>query len=552
MLIVLHKFEADENSDIHSLFQKCKRLARAAKAQALIHQPIQSDFWNYIPSRQTSDQLVQAYLRSFESVYRVVHIPSFLREYNHYWTNPREVSPAFVIKLLLLMAIGAVFCQNQNEAAVLRSSSAQWIYTAQSWLSSPFEKSRLDVVGLQVHCLLLLARQTNAVSADLVWISAGSLLRTAMHMGFHIDPRHIPSMSSFSAELRRRLWATILEIVVQSGMDSGGLPLIDDQDFDCEAPSNIDDVQMEDAIFEVKPAEQFTQTSLQIALLRSLPIRLKIAKCANDFRRDVLYDETLRLSAELTAIYRENSFLFHSFRRSGGHPTLFQTKLFDLMTQRFLLALHDPFTIKAKSNPTFYYSRKVCLETSLLISNPPQSSNESPPDEDYARLRLVGAAHFRDVPMQAVSTICEELVNQLEEEQASLTPMSTSYSVSRKDLRNAVEEYLKLTMARIKAGETNVKGYLMFSCLLAQVDAMQSGASVDAAIANTLRKSLETCYRILKARAGESPPAHTDSGIGSSNSGQPADLVGPDSEHNWFLREDLVSGKCVMIFEETC
>ena len=177
------------------------------------------------------------------------------------------------------MAIGIGFSPDQNEPTSLRSSASQWIYTAQSWLSSPIEKSRINVSGLQIHFLLLLARQMNAVGGDLIWISAGSLLTTAMHMGLHIDPSHSPKISFFDAEIRRRLWASVLEIVVQSSMDAGGLPLITSGDIGCEPPSNIDDVQMEEGSKVApapKPMEQFTQSSIQVALMRSLPDRKSV------------------------------------------------------------------------------------------------------------------------------------------------------------------------------------------------------------------------------------------------------------------------------------
>ena len=46
----------------------------------------------------------------------------------------------------------------------------RWIYLAQCWLSAPFHKSRLTLGALQLHCLVLLARQTNYVGPELVWV----------------------------------------------------------------------------------------------------------------------------------------------------------------------------------------------------------------------------------------------------------------------------------------------------------------------------------------------------------------------------------------------
>lgn len=52
---------------------------------------------------------------------------------------------------------------------------------------------------------MLLARQVFNIGGDLVWGSTGSVINTAMQIGLHRDPRHLPPMSALQTELRRRL-----------------------------------------------------------------------------------------------------------------------------------------------------------------------------------------------------------------------------------------------------------------------------------------------------------------------------------------------------------
>lgn len=509
-----HSAECDPNSDIFSLLNKCKRLGRVYKAQHSINLSIPPDFRCYVPQRKTSDQLVQAYLRTFESVYRILHVPSFQQEYDSYWISPQSASTAFVVKLLLVMAIGTCFYQDPAESTSLRSSSVQWIYTAQFWLSSPLEKSRINLTGVQIHCLLLLARQTSASDGDLIWVSAGSLLRTAMHSGLHRDPRHLPKISAFQSESRRRLWATVMEIMVQSSMDSGGPPLISCQDFDCEPPSNVDDWQIDENVktpLVSRSMDTFTQTSLQVLLSRSLPLRLEIAKLINDFRSDASYDETIRLGTELTALIRSNSLLVNAFSKDQAKPTAFQTKLLDLLTQRFLLALHFPFAIKAKTNLNYYFSRKICLDSSLsLLSYSPSPAilSSQTQGDDYTQAIVLGGGLFRNILPHAAINVCLELITQLQEDPPPFT--SSSRSLSRKELHKAIEDYVDLSARRIQAGETNVKGHLMASCILAQIDAMEAGTSVEQGMVNAVKKSLEFCYQLLKAKTEESEAQHLD------------------------------------------
>lgn len=324
------------------------------------------------------------------------------------------------------MAIGTCFYQGPDDTEdSLRESSSHWISAAQLWLSAPFEKRRLDLSGVQIYCLLLLARQTNVVGGDLTWITAGSLVRTAMGIGLHRDPTHFPNMSVFHAELRRRLWATVLEIVVQSSLDSGMPPLISCEDYDCNPPSNIDDVQINEATKtppSSKPLDTFTQTSTQCALMRSLSIRLKVVKVLNSIHPDLSYEDTLRLGTEITNACRSNSLLFQSYlvapsSMNQARPTAFQIKFLDLLSRRFLLSLHTSFAQKANDNITYYFSRRVCLEASLLLLSYSVSSplhGMQVQEDDYTRLRVFGCGLFKSILLHASATICLELIVQLQ------------------------------------------------------------------------------------------------------------------------------------------
>ncbi|EEP76861.1 predicted protein [Uncinocarpus reesii 1704] len=538
---ILRKFDADGTSDIRSTYNNCKNLARAIKAREIVNQPLWPNILDQVPSRKIVDMLVHAYLRTFESVFRILHVPSFLRELSNHWVNPSSSTHEFIIKLLLVMAAGISFLPDRNEMAPCRSTPTQWITTAETWLHSPFEKCRINTSGIQIYCLLLLARQTNGIGGDLIWISAGSLLRTAMHMGLHIGPSRLVGMSYYDQEIRRRLWATVLELLLQSSMDAGGLPLVQMQDIDCEPPSNLDDEQLDESnttmtVPHPKPSEEYTRTSVQIALMKSFPLRLEIARLLNDFRSESTYEKTLQLASRLSSFCRANHLLIQSWRTGVAHPSTFQVKLLDLLMYRFLLSLHHPFAMKAKTDPTLYFSRKISLEVSISLLSRRQLAADSPSlDDDYTRLTVIGTGLFRNVSVQAISTVCDELIHQLEEERTSFMPVSSSFP--RHDLRKMVEEYVELLDLRIKNGETNVRGHLLYSCLLAHIDALQTKTSIEQSVANALKKSLNSCYCRLKARADEIGVSPADLGIDPITGGRLDDSTGVEGIQNWIISE---------------
>src|SRR4051794_14293482 len=76
------------DSELTRLLHDCKTLAKTIKTQSFVHQPVPPDIRDYIPPKEVSDQLVHAYFQTSELVFRVLHIPTFHKDYNRYWENP--------------------------------------------------------------------------------------------------------------------------------------------------------------------------------------------------------------------------------------------------------------------------------------------------------------------------------------------------------------------------------------------------------------------------------------------------------------------------------
>ncbi|KAK3290505.1 uncharacterized protein B0H64DRAFT_59967 [Chaetomium fimeti] len=537
------RIESDKNCEAHFSLQKCRDLGSTIQStKAWSSAPLQ--LGNAIPPKDAALRLVDAYFRTFESVYRIIHRPSFWQGYQEYWENPATADPAFVVQLQLCMAIGTCF---QDDVVALRRSAIQWVREAQVWLVSPTEKTLVSFAGLQVMCLLHMARETCGIEGDMAWISAGSLLRTAMFLGLHRDPDNLPHMSVFGAEMRRRLWAAVLEIVLQSSLDSGAPPLMNLSDFDTRPPSNYDDDQLaEHAKFPSipRPPNAFTQTTVQIALLRSFPVRLAIAQYVNHFSSPATFEETLKWNTELSNACRALSATFQPFYDPAGilpkRLSLFQLRLAEHMVHRFFLALNHPWLWSAHNNPTYYFARKMCVETSLKLyraiatGSPAGDSGTASQSDDFTRLATCGYGAFRSVPTLAVLTICLELLWQVQEDRSFRQSMSIDHpqdrpaqpggsdpdvgssvgmgigsgAAPRLELLEAVKYSIGWTERRVRCGETNVKGHILFSALLCQAQALQRGASdaeVERSVLTVVGEELSRCLLLLQDAAGRDP-----------------------------------------------
>ncbi|RDW57165.1 hypothetical protein BP6252_13813 [Coleophoma cylindrospora] len=541
----LNHLDCGQGSDqIHNIMHKCKAMIRKAKAEVPnfcnLKPQVQQDF----PERDVADRLVQNYFRTMEGTYRILHTQSFYHEYEQYWKDPLRAAPPSVMKILLTMAIGSCFYQDEKSGS-LRARAQQWVAAAQTWVSVPLEKARLNVSVLQVHCLLLLARQTNAVGGDLTWISAGSLLRTAFIIGLHRDPKYFPRISTLQSELRRRLWATVLEMTIQTSLDSGMPPLISMNDFDTKSPSNVDDEDLCEGMTEElipKPMHLFTQTSIQIQLLKSLPTRYQIARQINDFQSGASYDDILRLGTEMNMACNENTMRMNEYTSSMPRPTMLQRNLLDLTTRRFLLAVHRPFAIKSKEDPRYYFSRKVCLDTALIIASHTSSSSRDPPPlpgktDDYTRLRTVGSGFYKEITIYAGVLVGIELSMQLEEEAASGLPPTRSAAIARAPLHKVLREIVELSAARVQFGDNGVREYIFLSAVMAKMEALEKGTDPKHAMREMAQLSAQNYLEMIKARTNQ---AETPSDISDlHDTGELAEqlTLEQDFPHDFMLQD---------------
>ncbi|KAH7123039.1 putative Zn(II)2Cys6 transcription factor [Dactylonectria macrodidyma] len=483
---------------------KCKSLAKFIKSRRV--SPWPSPPTRDLPSRDVADKLVDCYLRTMETFYRVLHIPTFMRDYEALWTSDAEPDKTFLVLLKLVFAIGAPV---YDEHFSLRTSAIQWVYEAHTWISAPEFKSLLSMQSMQINILLMLAREATSVGRDLVWVSTGALLRMAMYMGLHKDPTCLPNRTTFTVEMRRRLWNTILEIIVQSSMSSGGPPLFSLGDFSTEPPSNLDDDQLlaEDPI--PKPDNTFTQSSIARALRKTFPVRLSVAKFLNDMSTKGTYTKTLQLDAELRASYKTLCQTLKECQSSSERsPSPFSLRVVDFIMRRYLSSIHIPFFEASLREATYAFSRKVVIDASLRIwcaVYPASASNDTPSqvEDDFARLTACGSTFFRVIAIQACLLISADIRAQLKEE-ASLGPVRL-----RPALLPVLEETKLWCLRCLEAGETNMKGYLIACMIYGDVQALMQGLSGSEApklLVEAAEEAVDSALAILEEKAALDQP----------------------------------------------
>ncbi|KAJ5186058.1 hypothetical protein N7491_006071 [Penicillium cf. griseofulvum] len=468
-----------------------------------------------VPQRSVSDHLLQLYLDTFETTYRILHTPTFLRQYADYWANTQPIDMAFVAQLLAVMAAGSCFYvppPDHDDRDTFQKPAMKWIMAVQSYISCTFVSPDIDFRMLQTQSLLLIARLGVASDGDVAWASAGWLIRSATTMGLHRDPTRFRKARPFYSELRRRLWATIVELDLKISLDRGVPPSVDLDECDCDPPSNWDDADLtEDMENDPDPLSTalYTQNFYQTLLTKTLPLRYRIAKKINSLRFNLSYDDALRMGDEISRSMQHASSLFDDNApsiapgESGRHR--FAQSLHLFIMRKFLLALHRPFSLSVARLPKCSYSRKICLEESLGIL----SQMELPlSTEDilYPNITQLGSGMFRDETFHAAITACVELSLQANEMSTSATSgmdgVNSSVLMSMIQsqqgvMMQAVERTADNFGRRIGSGGKGCKPFFFLNVILASVKSRVKGedplCNVDAAS----KRSVRICRALL-------------------------------------------------------
>ncbi|KIW11058.1 hypothetical protein PV08_10357 [Exophiala spinifera] len=485
--------------EIGSLLQKCKLRSNKIKSCQLSRCRFYAQA-NLSVAKDIADEMVHLYTTRFESVFRILHVPSFWNEYELYWSEPLVARTVLKLKIQLVTAIGIAIRQAPIDVPDVYTMARQWLYAAQEWLSGPMKKNRISIESLQLQCLLILARQALAIGGDIVWISMGTVVRTAMQMGLHRDPKHFKKMGILEGEIRRRLWATILELNIQAALDAGVPPTISSNDFDTEAPSDINDKDIDEETLALQEhaATAPTDSSLQRFLLQSLGARLEVARRMNDITSampEMSYDELVTLTTSITNACRNCS--THILRTISPDIAAFHSNFADLLLRRFILHLHRPLAGRARSDALYYFSRKMSLDAALAILDP------LPKNAEFMHLVLLGSGMFKNRMIHASLAVALELLLDVQEQ--VLVVSSQEPSGYRKMLMEALREGLRQSAERIRLGETNVKLHMKLAMAMRQVEVTggENSSSSTTQLAQSAKESLESSYATIVRRAAD-------------------------------------------------
>ncbi|KAM3513368.1 hypothetical protein MY11210_002949 [Beauveria gryllotalpidicola] len=344
------------------------RKRRQETRELMFEQP-DPELETLLPSKEEADALVAIYLDQFEQIHRIVHIPTFKKEYEAYWTpGANKRYAAFTAMLLAMMAVTSTVHTHEGLKFVGMMSSARhcaekWIKAADDWHNSQSQKHR-RLIHYQVACLLYLAKRVNTYKKKRFWTGSGALIQNGIAVGLHREPSHMANkITIYNQEMRRRIWTTIQEFDMQASFDHGLPTLLSQLHYDTSPPRNLDDEDFDEYTTELppsKPAKEYTYSSFQNLARSSLPLRLELSRLLTGPTSDIDYDQVIRytndLTQEIDALPSWDTNVDPTV--SKKNPLIAYT-LLHVQLRQYIIPLHQPYLKLRKQNSKYQYSEII-------------------------------------------------------------------------------------------------------------------------------------------------------------------------------------------------
>jgi hypothetical protein len=206
-----------------------------------------------------------------------------------------------------------------------------------------------------------------------IWILSGTILQIAVHMGYHRDAKHFPNITPFVGEMRRRVWAIIVQLDFSISTQLGLPTLINASQTDTAEPRNLYDTDFEESTVELpqsRSENEVTPTLYVLAKLRLISVGLKVKEVATE-PRTRSYSDVLELDRQLReardALPSSLKWNDLSMSLNVSSQTIIQRIWLEVTIQQLTIVLHRKFLDSSQLHQNFRDSRTACLTAAMKI-----------------------------------------------------------------------------------------------------------------------------------------------------------------------------------------
>ncbi|KAJ5097189.1 Fungal-specific transcription factor protein [Penicillium angulare] len=344
-----------------------------------------------IPSRIVVDRLISRYFNDLDMASGIPHSGKFLREYEEFWKCPRKTP---------IMWIGLLF------GMMCLSTQVQLLFIESKTNPDPNQRNQIFPTKRQaalfrekaIHCLILghYTKGGPHVLETLIFylmievfpskdtesglrILVSMIVTIATQMGYHRDASHFPNISPFAGEIRRRVWAIIVQLDFNISMQMGLARSIKGSQTDVSEPRNLFDSDFDEKCAELPPSRpetEMTPTLYTLAKVRLIAIGAKVADTSTE-PKPHSYDAVLGLDEQIDEV---KAALPPALKWNGlacslsvSAEIVMKRIWIEICVHRLKIVLHKRFLILSESSETnsvqedYSFSRTACLSAAMKI-----------------------------------------------------------------------------------------------------------------------------------------------------------------------------------------
>lgn len=332
-----------------------------------------------LPPKSAVDRYVSRFFNRLDLVASsAVHGPTFVREYEAFWANPDSEPRILWVGLLFSMICLALLSSDATDSSSSSEAEQLQINMYREKIVQCLiigEYTNLSPYGLETLINYVYVEFMMGIDAGKdIWFLLALEVNLAMRMGYHRDPSHFPGISPLQAEMRRRLWTTVLlgDTLIAGQM---GMPcMISAAQYDTAEPRNLNDDDLHEDMTELPPSRPETEhtTTLGIIARRRILVALGHVSAITASIKSPSYAEVMQVDsifqqaiANIPPPLRVNSIAISV----TDPPSIIMARLF--LSHLYLkgeIMLHRRFLYMDSTSQeeyTFIYSRKACLDASL-------------------------------------------------------------------------------------------------------------------------------------------------------------------------------------------
>ncbi|KAI0870200.1 hypothetical protein GGS24DRAFT_504984 [Hypoxylon argillaceum] len=344
----------------------------------LLYEPVQAtraDILASIPPRPAVDRIIARYFNAEGLVPDILHTGHFLGQYERFWQDPAGASLIWIGLLFSVMCLSTIYQHATEDPADPESAARVQMFREQTVNCLVLgQYTRGEDYVLETMINYLISEMILIKEAEVgIWLVEGMVVQLALSLGYHRDAKNFPNISPFAGEMRRRVWATIVQIDLRLSNQMTLPRLLKLQQHDTAEPWNLLDSDFDESTTELPPARPETEVTPVLYSLAKGRID-KMSGMISDFintTEDLPYSEILELDRKLQ---ESEASLPPIFRWQPLHqsfmvlPKIVMYRiLLQLAIQRSIIWLHRKYLAPCYSEAQYKYSRNACVQAAVKI-----------------------------------------------------------------------------------------------------------------------------------------------------------------------------------------